>query len=406
MPHLLSLNSYHYRRGGSDAVYFDHAALFQNEGWKTTYFSMHHPENIPSSSDRYFTKLVDYEYARTLPEKLVTAARSIYNFEALVRVKRLLAENRFDIVHVHSVYHHLTPSVLPVIRDAGLPIFYTAHDLKLACPAYKMMTQGRVCEACKGGDLTNVVRNRCIKNSFAASAVVAAEAMLHRRLKSYVDTISKVVAPSRFYRDKLIEWGWAPDRVVYIPNFAEEVDPKFVSDHRAPILYFGRLSEEKGLSTLIRAAAAADVPVDLIGTGPEEEKLASLIEQTGSRARLIGRLDGEALWSAVGQARAVVLPSEWYENAPMSALEALQLERPIIGADIGGIPEIVNDSGAGLLVPSGDVYALARALSEMASATEGQLTAMGRAGAHYARTQFSKDLYLERMQNLYASYLG
>lgn len=406
MPHLLSLNSYHYRRGGSDAVYFDHAALFEEAGWETTYFSMHHPRNLESASEEYFTNLVDYEYASSLPEKVLAAGRSIYNFDARSKAKRLVADKTFDIAHVHCVYHHLTPSVLPVLHEAGVPIFYTAHDLKLACPAYKMMSQGRVCEACKGGDYTNVVRNRCIKDSWAASAVVAAEAMLHRRLKSYEDTIARIVAPSRFYRQKLIEWGWAEDRVVYIPNFAKEVDPSFVSSHRDPILYFGRLSEEKGLTTLVEAAAASGVEVDLVGTGPEELALRELIERTDAPVRLLGRLDGDDLWTKVGRARAVVLPSEWYENAPMSALESMQLERPIIGADIGGIPEIVSDSGAGIIVPSGDREALSQALSQVAGMPQDELSEMGRAGAAYVRSQFSRDLYFERMRELYAPYLG
>jgi len=405
VPHLLSVNSYHYRRGGSDVVYFDHAALFEEKGWQNTFFSMHHPSNIATPDDENFIRLVDYEYATGFREKSRTALASVYNFEARKKARKLLASSKFDVVHAHCIYHHLTPSIFDVFHEADIPIVLTAHDLKLACPAYKMMNSGGLCEACKGGNLFNTIRKRCIKDSLAVSTVVAFEAMLHRSLKSYSKNLSKIVAPSRFYRSKLIEWGWDEDRVAYIPNFVKEVAPCFVGDHDGNILYFGRLSEEKGLATLIKAAAASGVAVDIAGSGPEGEALKALIEQTEAPVRLLGRLDGDALWSTVGSARAVVLPSEWYENAPMSALEAMQLERPMIGADIGGIPELIRDSGGGLAVPPADVDALAKALEDIMAMPGRQLSEMGKAAASYVCSEFSRELYFQRMNALYSEYL-
>ncbi|MCJ2183127.1 glycosyltransferase family 4 protein [Novosphingobium sp. 1949] len=405
MPNLLSMNSYHYRRGGSDVVYFDHAALFEEKGWNNTFFSMHHPNNVDTPDSRHFVSLVDYEFAQTPVQKARTALASIYNREARAKARQLLAGRQFDIAHAHCIYHHLTPSVFDVFNEAGVPIVLTAHDLKLACPAYKMMNSNGICEECKGGNLLNTVRNRCIKGSLAASSVVAAEAMLHRFLKSYRRNVTKIVAPSRFYRTKLIEWGWEEDRVIYIPNFAKEVDSRFTAGHTGNILYFGRLSEEKGLATLIRASARSGVAVDIAGTGPEREDLETLIAQVQAPVRLLGRLDGDALWSAVGSAKAVVLPSEWYENAPMSALEAMQLERPMIGADIGGIPELIRDSGGGLVIPSADASALADALSQIEAMPQERLAQMGQSAARYVRREFSRDRYFQRMDELYRECL-
>lgn len=405
MPHLLSLNSYHYRRGGSDAVYFDHAELLHERGWDTSFLSMKHPRNFQSTDEKYFAELADYEFADGVLGKLRTAQRSIYNFDAKAKVEKLLADKRIDIAHVHCIYHHLTPAVLPVIKDAGIPIVLTAHDLKLGCPAYLMRTQGEVCEACKGGDYTNVVRNRCIKNSLAASATVAAEAYLHRALGSYSNTIDMVVAPSRFYRDKLIEWGWPAERMTYIPNFTRIIDTKFRGSYDNPILFLGRLSQEKGVGTLIEASATSGIPVDVVGSGPMEESLRARAEELGAPVTFFGRLDGDKLWERVGACRAMVIPSEWYENAPLSVLESYQLERPVIGANIGGIPELVHpperDEG-GWLFESQDVGQLANLLVEVSQMSVSELQKRGRAGRALALEAFSKERYAADMLNVYS----
>ncbi|MCL7464664.1 glycosyltransferase [Phaeovulum sp. NW3] len=404
MPRLLSLNSYHYRRGGSDVVYFDHADLFAQNGWDTSFFAMHHPRNLHTPDAAHFADLVDFEFPGRGIARLRTAWRTIYNGQARGQLRALLARQRFDVAHVHCIYHHLTPAVFADLAAARVPVVLTAHDLKLACPAYKMMNAGGLCERCKSGSLVNVVRQRCIKGSAAASAIVAAEAWLHRLLGSY-DHVAHVVAPSRFYRDKLIDWGFPADRISHIPNFTRPLAPRHAGAHDGNILYFGRLSEEKGLFTLIKAAARAGVPVDIAGSGPIEGALRAAAAQTGAPIRFLGRLGGAALWARVGRARAVVLPSEWYENAPMSVLEAYQLHRPVIGAAIGGIPELVTPPGAvpcGWLFAPGDADALAACLQQVAGAPDSDLRARGAAGHALAIGDFAPARYFAAMRALYA----
>jgi len=405
MPNLLSLNNYHYPRGGSDVVYFEHASMFEDEGWSNTFFSMKHPRNLSCKDEGYFTDTVDWEFASGALDKTRSALASVYNLDARRKLRRLIAERSPDIAHAHCIYHHLTPAVLPVLAGAGIPIVLTAHDLKLACPAYKMMNSDGICEKCRVGGRWNVVANRCIKDSFAASAVVGVEAYVHGLLGSYRKHLTRIVAPSLFYRDKLIEWGWEPARIVYIPNFVPPPDTRFVGDYSGAILYFGRLSSEKGLETLVKAAAASGVAIDIAGIGPQMQQLHELARLIDAPVRFLGRLDGDRLWTTVGKARAVVLPSEWYENAPMSALEAMQLKRPILAADIGGIPELIRPSGAGVLYPSGNLHALAAALGDLAALPQTRLAEIGQAAAAYADKEFSRKLYFQRMQELYKQCL-
>lgn len=405
MPSLLSLNSYHYRRGGADVVYLEHAKMFEDAGWDASYFSMHHPRNLPCKDSKYFTRLVDWEFTDRSHSKLHAAINSVYNRDARKNLRKLLSEHRPDIAHAHSIYHHLTPAILPVLSDQSIPVILTAHDLKLACPAYKMMNSNGICERCKTGGLWNVITNRCIKDSLAASTVVGIEAYLHAMLGSYDKHLTKIVTPSQFYRNKLIEWGWHPDKLEHIPNFVPPADLRQAGHYDGSILYFGRLSSEKGLATLLRASALSGVPIDIAGDGPQEQELQELASELSAPVNFLGRLDGDALWGRVGSARAVVLPSEWYENAPMSALEAMQLFRPVIGADIGGIPEIITPSGAGVLFASGDEMSLANRLAEIASMSEGHLRDLGEKAARHVSREFSRDLYFSRMNDLYARSL-
>ncbi|WP_162233488.1 MULTISPECIES: glycosyltransferase [unclassified Sphingomonas] len=402
MGKLLSINSYHYRRGGSDAVYLDHARLFTGNGWENRFFSMKHPRNLPTEDDRHFIELVDSEYASGAAAKLNVALRTIYNPDSVTKVRRILGEYRPDVAHIHCAYHHITPSILPVLTDHGVPIVITAHDLKILCPAYKMMNAGGICERCKTGSVWNVASHRCVKDSLGASLIVGAEAALYRRMDSYRKHVALVVSPSKFYRDKFLEWGWPEDRIAHVPNFSAPVDARFIQDYSAPITYFGRLAPEKGLSTLVRAAAAASVPVEIIGSGPSLPEISALIASLNAPVVLRGRLDGDALWDAVGRARAIVLPSEWYENGPMSVLEAFYLERPVLGADIGGIPEMIADADGGWLFESGNVTALAQALRTVDDTGTAQLAERGRSGSAYARVVHSSERYFDSVARLYA----
>src|SRR5262245_1560421 len=153
MPNLLSVNSYHYRRGGSDAMYLDHAALFESEGWHNAFFSMRHPANLPSPWSRHFIDELEFGGDYGLLRKIGMAGKVVYSFEARRRLRGLLAEYRPDIAHLHCIYHHHSPSILSVLKQAGVPMVLTAHDLKIACPAYKMLNATGVCERCKTGSV-------------------------------------------------------------------------------------------------------------------------------------------------------------------------------------------------------------------------------------------------------------
>lgn len=402
MSTLLSINNYNYRRGGGDTVFLEHNRLFEEAGWRVASFCMHHENNLPSPWSDSFVQEIEFGKDYSLGQKLIHGANVIYSLEARRKIDGLIGRVAPDIAHAHVIYHHISPSILSLLRRRGVPVVMTLHDLKIACPAYKMLTHDGICERCRGGRIYNVLRHKCIKDSTLLSGIVLAEAALHRFLRSYHDNVSRFVVPSRFYRDKLVEWGWPEEQFRYVPNFVDSArfQPSFEpGDH---FTYFGRLGVEKGVATLIRAAARAGVSLRVVGTGPEEERLRGIATQTGARVEFAGYLSGEALHDEVRRARAVVLPSEWYENAPVSLMEAYALGKPVLGARIGGIPELIREGTTGATFDSGSVDGLAAALTELAAAAPEDLAEMGREGRRWVETDFTSEAYVTRMMQIYA----
>lgn len=403
MPNLLSVNNYHYRRGGSDVVYLDHAALMEEQGWRNGFFSMHHPKNFETPWSRYFIDEIEFGHAYSLGQKLAMASKVVYSLEAQRKLRRLLNDFPADIAHLHCIYHHLSPSIISTLRDAGVPVVMTAHDLKIACPAYKMLNNTGVCEKCKGGNLFNVVKHRCVRDSLAASAIVMVESTVHRMLNTYQGKLDKVVVPSRFFMEKFIEWGWPRDKFAYIPNYVDSTrfEPGYAAGNY--FLYFGRLAPEKGIGTLMRAAKAAGVTLKIAGTGPIEGELHALQAELQGDIEFLGYRSGAELHTLIREARAVVLPSEWYENAPMSVLESFALGTPVIGARIGGIPEMVIEGETGWSFESRSVPELTALLSRVVGMPQGQVADAGRNARNHVTSNFNRAGYLQAMLDLYAS---
>lgn len=403
MPKLLSINTYNYRRGGSDAVFFDHDALFREAGWETAVFTMHHPKNEPSPWSSYFADELEFGHAYSIWKKVVMAGKVIYSWEARSKLANLLDKFSPDVAHAHCIYHHLSPSVLSLLHERGIPTVMTAHDLKLACPAYKMLNKHGICEKCKHGNLSHVILNRCIHDSLATSSLVAVESTMHKAFGLYKRNLDRVVTPSRFFRQKLMEWGWPAEKLVYIPNF---LDCSYYTPDYNPgsyFLYFGRLAPEKGVDTLIRAAAQAGVYLKIAGTGPYEETLRKIAAETGNKIGFLGYCSGDTLWQLIQKCRAVVLPSKWYENAPISVLEAYASGKSVIGARIGGIPEMVLEGQTGNLFASGDINQLAERINQIQASPDSHLIEMGKVARNHVENSFSPQRYRNNMVELYTS---
>jgi glycosyltransferase involved in cell wall biosynthesis len=402
MNKILSVNNYHYRRGGSDVVYLEHAELMESQGWSNAFFSMHHPQNMSTSWSEYFVDELEFGHAYSLVNKIAMATKVVYSFEAQRKLRSLIKDFQPDVAHLHCIYHHLSPAILPILKEAGVATVMTAHDLKIACPAYKMLNSGGICERCNHGTVLNVVKHRCVRDSLGASLIVAAESGLHRFLNTYQKYLDRVAVPSQFFLEKFVDWGWPREKLAYIPNYvdATKFEPLFTPGNY--FLYFGRLAPEKGVGTLIRAVAKSGVQLKIVGTGPVEAELKDLVAKVGGDIEFLGYRSGTELHNLVKGARAVILPSEWYENAPMSVLESYSLGKPVIGARIGGIPEMVIDGETGWVFKSQDVDSLADRLTACSTMENKLLTQIGKASRDFVDKKFNKQQYVGSMLNLYS----
>lgn len=401
MANLLSINNYYYPRGGAETVFLSHNRLFEDMGWTVIPFAMHHANNLKTPWSRFFVQEIEYGAGYSFLGKLKRIPKVIYSMEARNNINRLLQEYRADVCHAHNIYHHISPSVLGAIKDHDVPVVMTLHDLKLSCPAYNMLSHDGICERCKDGKEFNVLLHRCIKGSVTLSAIVLMETLLHRMLGTYAKYVDRFVVPSRFYLEKMIEWGWSRDKFVYIPNFIDtsEYTPKYSTSKS--FIYFGRLSREKGLATLIRAVTKANVPLHIAGTGPDQEILKKLAGDLGADVKFHGYLKGNALHDLIRSSRSVVLPSEWYENAPMSIIEAYALGKPVIGSEVGGIPELIRPGVTGVVFQTSSVDSLANALRTLAEYPDYKISEMGRAGRDWIESEFSVNIYKNKVLNLY-----
>jgi glycosyltransferase involved in cell wall biosynthesis len=404
---VLIVNKYLYPKGG-DAV----CALFtgeqlQRRGHSVHYWGMSDPRNPQYPDSDLFIPIIDY-YARVSSFTKAREAISIlYNREAKKRFRKMLARVRPDIVHLHNFAHQISPSILHVLHSLGIPAVMTMHDYKLVCPVYKMLSQGELCERCRSRRYYHCVLRVCTMGSITKSLVNAMEMYIHHCILHIYENISRFLAPSAFLAEKVREMGFR-GQIEHIPNALDtslfRPEAKSLSKE---FVCFGRLSGEKGVRTLIEAVLRSkDARLKIIGDGPLKAELEEKVRSSGcDRIHFLGYLSGETLYAEVRNSLAVVIPSEWYENCPMSVLESFALGKPVIGARIGGIPELVRDGVTGTTFTAGDASDL-RNKMEAFLQNASEATRMGQAARALVEEEYNPGRYYDRLLTVYESVLS
>ena len=400
---VLHVNKFLYRRGGAEAYMFDVADLQQQRGDDVAFFGMRHPDNAPQHYADRFPSQVEFEPPpASLAGKLRSGARMLWSSSAARGIDAVLADFAPDVVHLHNIYHHLSPSILGPVKRRGTPAVMTLHDYKLACPTYRFLDKGQLCQACLGGHFSQAVRRRCKDGSLTASTLAAAELSLHTRTHAYAP-IARFICPSRFMADTMTAAGVFPDRLRHIPHFADTATVPAGDGPGRGVVVAGRLSFEKGIDVVIDAVSTLDpaVTLDVAGEGPEREALQARADAVApGRVRFHGRLPGPDVLALLRSAAVVAVPSRWYENQPMIVLEALASATPVVVSDLGGAGELVDPGIDGALVPANDPDALAAALAPLL-ADPAAARALGRAGRTKVQARFAPDRHLADLDNVY-----
>ena len=403
---ILLVNKFFFLNGGSEACMFDGARLLKERGHRVAFLSMAHPRNIAGEDPAYFVSHVDFNELRGLRAKARAAARMLYSLEAKALMDEVIRKERPDIAILHNVYHQLSPSILAPLKRHQVPSLMVLHDYKMVCPVYTLFSGGQPCERCSHRRFFSCVSQRCSKGSRASSLMAAAEMTLHHRVFDAYDGVAAFISPSRFLIEKLAQMGFSRP-IHHIPNFidARDLRPQPAAEENA-VLYFGRLTPEKGLRTLIEAMDGVPATCHIIGDGPSAGELHRLAAERGlENVAFTGHLAFEQLADRVRRARAVVLPSEWYENSPRSVLEAFALGKPVVGARRGGIPELVEEGVTGWTFEAGNAADLRRALV-LALSNADKVEEMGRNARRFAEQRYGPDLYYERLMTLCLQAFG
>jgi glycosyltransferase involved in cell wall biosynthesis/SAM-dependent methyltransferase len=366
---ILLVNKFHYLRGGAERAYFDTAEILRSRGHEVAFFSMEHPENEPTPWSRFFVSPIEYSADGRMgtQAKLRAAVRILWNREAEQKIGALMDEFRPDVVHFHNIYHQLSPSVIFAAAKRGIPTVMTLHDYKLISPNYSLFVHGKIWDHSSG---IRCVLDRCVKDSRAKSLVCALEQWLHSALGIY-GKIDAFVAPSRFLAAKFREHGFH-QRISPLPQpllpFPEASIPKGRGEY---ILFFGRLSPEKSVETLLRAVSflGATEKLVIVGDGPDRNRLENRAREIllPESVSFLGAKYGEELEEIKRKAKAIVIPSEWYENMPYVLLESLASGVPVIAARIGGMTERIEDGKNGFLYEPGNARELAEKIRAVAS---------------------------------------
>lgn len=398
---VLLVNKFHYRKGGSETYYFTLAEALKHRGHEVVFFAMQDPQkNLPCDQAQYFVSNASVNGG--IRSKLNMILHLTYSKEAYRKMQQLLHAEKPDLVILNLVHKQITLSILDAIReyDARLPVFWTMHDLISVCPSYSMRDgSGNICEKCLGGEYFHCVKNKCIKGSRLMSVLSAYEAEYIRRRKWY-DQVDLFICPSEFYRKKLTEAAFTKRPIITMRNpLPLDTVYKTAGSDEGYVLYFGRLSSEKGVKTLIMAAKQCGCRLVILGTGPQEEELKACAGND-SNIEFKGFQTGNTLKNFVKNSRCVILPSEWYENGPYSAMEAMAMGKPLIVSGNGGLPELVEDGVNGYIYRQGSEE-LADCIRRMMQLPEEDYRTMSQKSLEKAKNMFDVDSYVESIEKRY-----
>lgn len=359
---ILIANKFFYPRGGDCVVAMNLERLLKEQGYNVAVFAMQYPENIDSGWNSFYPSQVDF--AGSIGHKLQAAKRLLGYGNIKKSFNRILDEFKPDIVHLHNIHSYLSPILAKLAKQRGCRVVWTLHDYKLVCPSYACLLDDKPCEKCIGRGKMHVLKNRCMKGSFAASGLAYLEALKWNRnvLDRYTDAF---ICPSKFMASKMHKDGFDTEKLHVVCN---HIDPEKLklfatmgSKREDYYTYVGRLSPEKGIETLLEVAAKLPYQLKIAGDGP----LRMLLEEqyTGnSNIEFLGQQDAEQVATLLSKARFSVMPSECYDNNPLGVIESLCAGTPVIGARIGGIPELI-DTNNGITFNSGNKKELEQAIN-------------------------------------------
>lgn len=402
---ILLVNTRHFFGGGDSTYTFNLAELLSRNGHETAFFAMQDDRNLPDPNADLFVSPIDFRdlnQHKTLINSVTVLTRTVYSTEARRKFAALLDRFSPDIIHLQNFLLHITASIVLEAKQRGLPMVWTLHDYGPACPNAHFLIDrtGQICEACRGGRFYHAIFKRCKKDSLLASSMAAFVAYSNRWM-SIFSKVDKLLAPSLFLKNKLVENGLNEKQFHHLPLFLPQKNFWEGEENRGYLLFLGKLEAIKGIDVLMEAARMTKEAPLLIAGSVSEPLAIQLPKVLPENAKYVGLKHGQELIDLIHNALAIVLPSIWYENQPFSILEAFASGKPVIASDLGGMTELVAQQERGLLVKPGDPDALADAM-QWAVTNRSLMKEMGKNARQYALDNHSPETHYQSLMDIYS----
>jgi glycosyltransferase involved in cell wall biosynthesis len=396
---ILLINNRHYRHGGAETVYFNTGNLLKQYGHEVYFFSLHSEKTEIYEFSEYFP--VENNYRKLSALKKISSLPSFFNYKnAYEKLIEYIELVKPDLAHVHLFFGGLTSSIIKALTEKNIPSVHSVHDYRLVCPAYTFLDKkGNICELCKDGFYLRCAYKQCsLENNFFHSCILALDAYYRKLVFDPTKYITKFIFVSNFSKNKHIEFNkrFVNKSEVLYNSFGGEIKKTFPKrgDY---FLFFGRLSREKGIDNLVKAAQRLNIKLKIVGTGTLESKY---LEINSPNIELLGYKNGKELYDLISNSFFVVLPSEWYENNPLTIIESFALGKPVIGARIGGITELINEKN-GYLFESHNVSSLIDKISQATTISDEEYNLICNGAYNFAIENFSSEVHYKKLIKIY-----
>jgi glycosyltransferase involved in cell wall biosynthesis len=381
---ILVAHNHYQQAGGEDTVFENEVCLLRSAG--------HDVEAL----------IVTNDHIRTVFDKAKVTLRTVDNPVGAAAMRTALRRFAPELVHVHNFFPLLSPAVYQISRDCGSAVVQTLHNYRPICAGGQLLRNGKPCTLCSGRSPLWSVVHRCYRGSVIGSAAVARMIAVHRRRGTWSGCVDRYIALTNSARQIFVESGFPSARVTVKPNFVEDPGVAGVGRDRSGVLFVGRLSEEKGVATLIDAAREFGFPVRIAGSGPQRD---ALQRRAPPAVTFLGAISKDAVIAEMRHAVAVVVPSIWYEGFPMVVVESFACATPVVAANLGALAEIVEDGKTGVLAAPGDSISLGgqvmHLLAEPALARQ-----LGEAARRTFLAKYTPEVNLKRLEIIYAEALS
>ena len=401
---ILKINNCHFRRGGADVVYLNTGILLEENNDEVLYFSVKNKKNFKNSFNNYFVNEIDF-FEKSFFKKFYLFFRFIYSFESKRKLQLLIDKHKPDIAHIHLYKGGLTSSVLGVLKKNKIPIVFTAHDYGLLDPHNRLLDgKNRIFENTINGSSFHSLFAKSNRNSYIYSFISLVEYLFNLNLFRFDKYFDKVIAVSKFQRDKLRESKKFKFSIMHLYNFYPQIE-KINCNYKKGnyFLYFGRISKEKGINTMIKAFLSLRLNFSLKIVGSNEE---NLISETSKNIEILGFKNEDDLIELIKGSSFVLLPSEWYENNPLTIIESYAQGKPVIASNIGGITEIVNDNETGFLFKSGDYIDLKSKIEIALKINKNSYKRLSKNARNFALENFNSKLYYSKLKKIYTKTIN